>query len=1092
MRTVTWVVTGAVLLFCVVAFRLLLMPINLDFAREQVLSAASEALPNWQVDYSSAAIGWNWRQVQPWVSVTDLVLISPDTTVMADIPRTEITVGWLSLLASPQITTLQVENGRLIVNLPTSDKDEPAAEAPPPPSDSAQTVSAAALSQSLGSLRAEDLRPAAERIAQATQSIRRAFPRLTDVSLEDLQVFASGTGVSKELSLFAPAITFQQGDTGASLNARVDIPLGGEPIGMTLTVDTDEQTARSDVAIAVHNVKPQALASDMTLPTFAKWIDIPVAAELAVTLSSTAGLEAAAATIRLQRGRLYDPSAYPSAAPILDGVIRAAFDPETHRVDVSEVHVALPNADVRGQGMVQFTGQGALPVGDLQLSIKQAQVRTVLDYWPIARHPDGSPKGGRAWVDRHMIGAIASNAVFDVKWDETGVGPFYEGSPFRLSFDFRDLESYAVSTMPPVKYARGSASVTMSRLEADVEEAFLNGVRLSETHILLADIEKKGKNKGFFDLRLRGDVKKVMDVLDHRPVRLGERTKISLDRVDGFADVRARIFVALKDQINEEDLYYHAEGKIEDGVLRDVLSGEGVSKAALNLSVDQSQLRMWGDMHLNGVPIYADWREDLDRNRDDQKALSATTFVKATVPAEQLENLGVASSRYLTGPVSAEAVFRGRGLVFTQAHFTLDGKDATLRVPELSWVRGPGTPLAISGDTHFGDGTIRISPLELRGEGVDADIRVQLTPGQARSGLQMTANVRQLGAHNLSARLAQDDDGGFDIWIDALQFDARPLLNSVSGADAEDITETRRDIATVEEVEAALAPPEEEPPVRVHLDAEKLLLLNGESVNSLSMTAQFISGEPVYVGMKGTIVDGERSDPVSLIIGAETIDYSSQVLRPIEMQTSNGGALLRGLGYFAHLQGGDFTLEGQTRGWADDLYIDAVAESGSARLLPSTDLAAAVESGIIDGIDSYVEGGVQLNEIKIPFRYDGGLLDFSDLRANGPSIGLTLEGQVETRLSQLNVNGVLVPAYSINSLIGRIPLVGGLLTGGRGEGLFAFAYRVQGGFDNPNVTVSRLSGLAPGFLRGLFEGAKGKIENIEPAEGPPKEATGAR
>jgi hypothetical protein len=38
----------------------------------------------------------------------------------------------------------------------------------------------------------------------------------------------------------------------------------------------------------------------------------------------------------------------------------------------------------------------------------------------------------------------------------------------------------------------------------------------------------------------------------------------------------------------------------------------------------------------------------------------------------------------------------------------------------------------------------------------------------------------------------------------------------------------------------------------------------------------------------------------------------------------------------------------------------------------------------------------------------------------------------------------VVPAYSVNQVLGGIPLVGGLLTGGEGEGLLAATYTLRG------------------------------------------------
>jgi len=69
---------------------------------------------------------------------------------------------------------------------------------------------------------------------------------------------------------------------------------------------------------------------------------------------------------------------------------------------------------------------------------------------------------------------------------------------------------------------------------------------------------------------------------------------------------------------------------------------------------------------------------------------------------------------------------------------------------------------------------------------------------------------------------------------------------------------------------------------------------------------------------------------------------------------------------------------------------------------------------------------------------------------------------------QVDFEGTIVPLYGVNQVIGAIPLLGDLLTGGEGQGVFAFTYGIEGPLDDPRVTVNPLSVLAPGFLRNLF------------------------
>jgi hypothetical protein len=81
----------------------------------------------------------------------------------------------------------------------------------------------------------------------------------------------------------------------------------------------------------------------------------------------------------------------------------------------------------------------------------------------------------------------------------------------------------------------------------------------------------------------------------------------------------------------------------------------------------------------------------------------------------------------------------------------------------------------------------------------------------------------------------------------------------------------------------------------------------------------------------------------------------------------------------------------------------------------------------------------------------------------------------------IDLTGTLVPAYTLNSILGYIPLVGNLLQGGKGQGLFAASFHVSGPLDDPSIGVNPLTALAPGFLRNLF------LQGSTPPDTPPNE-----
>jgi hypothetical protein len=109
-------------------------------------------------------------------------------------------------------------------------------------------------------------------------------------------------------------------------------------------------------------------------------------------------------------------------------------------------------------------------------------------------------------------------------------------------------------------------------------------------------------------------------------------------------------------------------------------------------------------------------------------------------------------------------------------------------------------------------------------------------------------------------------------------------------------------------------------------------------------------------------------------------------------------------------------------------------------------------------------------------------------RAWGPALGISVEGQFSRSQDLIALQGTLVPAYTINSVLGAIPLLGDLIIG---EGAFALNYQISERMSAPVVIVNPLSALTPGFLRGIIFGfGGGTPQDVPDAPGedkPPEE-----
>jgi len=138
------------------------------------------------------------------------------------------------------------------------------------------------------------------------------------------------------------------------------------------------------------------------------------------------------------------------------------------------------------------------------------------------------------------------------------------------------------------------------------------------------------------------------------------------------------------------------------------------------------------------------------------------------------------------------------------------------------------------------------------------------------------------------------------------------------------------------------------------------------------------------------------------------------------------------------------------------------------RIIDAPVLGKILTIGSLTGIVELLQNdGMTFDTIEGPFSYTNGVFETKNFRAVG-AIGLTFTGKVDKENDKLDGFGTVIPSYTLNSMLGNIPILGQLLVGRKGEGIFGFSYKLQGTASNPKVIVNPVSALAPGILRRMF------------------------
>ncbi len=133
----------------------------------------------------------------------------------------------------------------------------------------------------------------------------------------------------------------------------------------------------------------------------------------------------------------------------------------------------------------------------------------------------------------------------------------------------------------------------------------------------------------------------------------------------------------------------------------------------------------------------------------------------------------------------------------------------------------------------------------------------------------------------------------------------------------------------------------------------------------------------------------------------------------------------------------------------------------------------------LQGIADTLTGeGIRFGELEMDFnskKSEKNVINIEEFYAIGPAISLLMEGYI-VKKELVSLKGTLVPARTVNKVIGWIPVVGKILIGSKvGEGVFGVSFKMKGPPKDIKTTVNPIKTLTPRFVTRTLE----KIKDIK-------------
>ncbi len=740
---------------------------------------------------------------------------------------------------------------------------------------------------------------------------------------------------------------------------------------------------------------------------------------------------------------LSPPGLFPAPLAVERAAAKGDYRPQERALTLASISASA--GDLRLSGDLSLArAQGKSPAVSGALKIDGALgVPRLLSIWP-----ESLAKGARTFVSGRIPSAAFSALDFKIDLPAGAVGAdgVVPDNAMALSFIADEAAVDYAPGMTPLRGVRGRGVLKGNSFRFEAERGEANGVAISDGIVDIPVIAPKGE-MARFTFRARGDAENIMAVLAQPPLAILKETKLTPAQFSGAVDARVTIGRPNLSVAPPESYRYEGAARFSNLGVDAVFNDVDLEKASGILTLKTDGLAVKGEGALASAPVAFDWRQRFYGGGD-----KTLLTISGVADSEAADLFGVPSRQLVQGDVGFKAVAMGELSAFRTLEVEADFLNAAIVVERLDWLKPKGVPAAGRATFSFGAEGLGVSKILVDGVGLRVEGEAAFLPGGALASASLPVFMFD-GAADLSLTAQRSPAG-------ALQTTATGrYLNA--GAMVRDIVEGGIGAG------GAGADPATDFTARI----ERLELRNGASWRDATLDFRRVGGAIEMLGLSA-IDDGQKTLSVTM----RPTGDGALTDQAVDARTENLGAFMTGVFGVTSIKGGQgqLTLDLSAN---DGAPRPGALEASGLRVVKAPILAKIFSVGSLTGLADLVNGeGIELSTASARFSIDNGVVRISEARATGPSVGITAQGSFGTGAGEFDLSGAVAPAYGVNSILGRTPVIGDLFVNREGEGLLALAYTIDGPAAEPRVTVNPLSALAPGVLRRMFEGGRDSPE----------------
>jgi len=689
-------------------------------------------------------------------------------------------------------------------------------------------------------------------------------------------------------------------------------------------------------------------------------------------------------------------------------------------------------------------------IKDLKLrliaSVKSMEVDKLYDYWPkfIA-----AP--GWKWCYESMRGGTFSDAefIFDFGFDKkSGKFAFLDlngkGKVDGVSLDY-------LTGMPKIINAKGHAIFTSHNIRIEADSGESEGVKLTGGYVDLYDLDKDN-NYADIKLNMESSVKDALKIIDNKPLQYTSEMGLNPDIIEGFAKTQLGLKFEMKQNLTPKEVNVDVVADVSNFKMNNIIQQKNITADFLKLKVDNNGLSVSGDAKLDDIPIQLSWIENFS-SKEYKSRYNLNFEFNDDLEKKLGLNISVLEPPFISGHADINAV-----ITIYDEHRTSIDMNGKLNDMDIDFsFLGFDKPLNENGEItallEFNDNKLTSVPLlslsnntmNMKGQLIiDDKSRVSMVDINSIQGTKTNAQAK--------INISYEPKTKIKINVSGQSYDLSPLFEKREKKIKED-----------KKIELKDKQNDEDDNLEDTIDADIFIAVNNLwtnpyiAITNFAGSAKLVNGVGIEeIHMIGNYKQGNKS--------MLKFDY---VPRPnkefyLSVDSNDAGATLKVLRLYDDMEGGQLNIEAR-RTKEKTLVGHAKIRNFNIHNTPlvAKFLTVASFSGMLDLLTGE---GLAFSHLDAPFEYRNKQLMLKHAKAFGNVLGVTANGTYDRRFEEMDIRGQVAPAYSLNMILGKIPLVGSLLAGKDGT-VFAADYYISGASEDAEIKINPLSALSPNSLK---------------------------